>query len=129
MPTIDTNVLLRWLLNDVPAQSTAAESLLTSGERIQVPDLALMETAYVLERGLRLPRHIVVRSLETVMGLSAVEMNRALWRTALDDYSAHSKLSITDTFLMAQARAADALPLLTFDRKLANQLDGAELLR
>lgn len=129
MPTLDTNVLLRWILGDVPDQSSAAERLLASGVRCVVPDIAVLETAHVLERVMSLPRITVVHSIEMILGVASIDVDRVLWRTALDDYLAHPKLSVADTFLAAQARANHHTPLYTFDRKLANQLSEAELLR
>ena len=128
MATIDTNVLLRWVLNDVPTQAVAAEALLTNGEQHLVPDEALIETVFVLDKVMGLSRATVVASVELVMGVAQLSLDRALWRTALNDYLAHPKLSISDTFLTAIAHATRQLPLYTFDKKLANQLDGAELL-
>lgn len=127
MATIDTNVLLRWVLNDVPAQAAAAETLLTNGEQHFIPDAALIETVFVLDKVCQLSRSTVVASVELIMGVSQLSLDRPLWRTALDDYLTHPKLSISDTFLTAVANATRKLPLYTFDKKLANQLEGAEL--
>lgn len=126
MATIDTNVLLRWVLNDVPTQAVAAEALLTNGEQHLVPDEALIETVFVLDKVMGLSRATVVASVELVMGVAQLSLDRALWRTALNDYLAHPKLSISDTFLTAIANATRQLPLYTFDKKLVNQLDGAD---
>ena len=128
MPTLDTNVLLRWILGDVPDQAAAAERLLSSGVSCMVPDVAVVEMAHVLERVLLLPRTTVVHSVEMVLGVASIDVDRALWRSALDDYLAHPKLSIADTLLAAQARASGRTPLYTFDRLLANQVPDAELL-
>lgn len=127
MPTIDANILLRWLLDDVPSQTAAAEKLLTGSGKYAVPDIALIETAFVLERVMLLSRTTVAQSVELVLGLAAADVNRQIWRMALDDYLTHPKLSIADTFLHAHATATKRLPLLTFDQKLARQLTGAEL--
>lgn len=129
MPTLDTNVLLRWILGDVPAQSAAAERLIAGGSRCVVPDIAVLETVHVLERVMSLSRTTVVHSIEMILGVASIDVDRTLWRAALDDYLAHPKLSIADTFLTAQARAHHRTPLYTFDRKLANQLPDVELLR
>lgn len=127
MPTLDTNVLLRWLLNDVPEQTAAADALLSSGVRCLVPDVALIETVYVLERVMRLQRTTVAHAIETVFEVANLDLDRALWRTALDGYLTHPKLSIADTFLAALADTSHRTPVYTFDKKLANQLSAAEL--
>lgn len=129
MATVDTNVLLRWLLNDVPEQAGAAETLfLQSNDRLRVPDLVLMELVYVLERVMRLTRRTVAEAVTLVLEQANFDVDRDVWRPALQDYLDHPKLSITDTFLHVQAQRSGATPLLTFDRKLASQLADARLL-
>ena len=129
MSTLDTNIVLRWLLADVPEQTAAAEALLAGGTRCVVPDVTLVETVFVLERVMRLTRPTVVQAVETVLAIADVEVDRGLWHAALVDYLAYPKLSIADTYLAALATASGRLPLYTFDRKLANQLGAAQLLR
>lgn len=128
MPSLDTNVLLRWLLDDVPEQTAAADELMSNGARLTVPDVALIETVYVLERVVGLTRTTVALSIETVLGVASVDVDRALWREVLADYLRHPKVSITDSYLAAAARATGDTPLWTFDRKLARQVEGAQLL-
>lgn len=128
MATLDTNVLLRWLLNDVPEQAAAAERLMTSGTRLVVPDVALIEVVYVLERVLQLSRETVASSVGAVLAVADVHLDRAVWRDTMDAYLAHPKLSVADTYLSAQATASGNSPLYTFDQKLARQRPGAELL-
>lgn len=103
MPSLDTNILLRWLLDDVPEQTAAADALVGSGERLTVPDVALIETVYVLERVIGLSRATVALSVETVLGVANLDVDRTTWRESLDDYLAHPKASMTDAYLAAQA--------------------------
>ncbi|MDR1998836.1 MAG: PIN domain-containing protein [Frankiaceae bacterium] len=128
MPTLDTNVLLRWLLADLPEQAAAAEALLASGARCVVPDVALVEMVFVLERAMRLPRTTAAQAVETVLAIADVDADRGVWHAALADYLAHPKLSIADTYLAAAASASQHTPLYTSDRQLASQLGAAELL-
>lgn len=128
MPTLDTNVVLRWLLDDVTEQTAAADALIASGQRCAVPDAVLLETVYVLEKVMRLSRRTIVAAIETVFAVANADLDRAMWRGVLDDYLAHPQLSISDTYLGALARATQQVPLYTFDRKLANQIEGAALL-
>ena len=44
------------------------------------------------------------------------------------DYRTRPKLSIADTYLASLASLSGNAPLYTFDRKLANQAESAELL-
>ena len=76
MLTLDANVLLRWLLNDVPDQAAAAEALLSQAERFVVPDVVLIETVYVLERVMLLSRKTVALSVELVFGQANLAVDR-----------------------------------------------------
>ena len=128
MATVDTNILLRWLLDDVPQQTQAADALVTGRSRFLVPDVVFIEVVYVLERVMRLPRATIAQSIEAIFALPGADFDRVLWQGVLGVYETHPELSISDVFLAEQARSRGTLPLYTFDHKLANQLEGAELL-
>ena len=49
MPSLDTNCLLRWLLDDIPEQTELVTSLINSEESFAVSDVALIETVFVRE--------------------------------------------------------------------------------
>lgn len=129
MPSLDANVVLRWLLDDVPEQTRAVEDLLASGSLFRLSDVALVEVAFVLERSIGLSRSRVADNLEAVLALGAIEIAVPVWRTAVRHYRTHPKLSIADCFLAAAAASTDDAPLLTFDAKLARQVPGVELIR
>ena len=50
MPSLDTNCLLRWLLDDVPEQTAIISAIIDSEKNLAVADVALIETVYVLEK-------------------------------------------------------------------------------
>ena len=64
--TVDTTVLLRLLLPDHPAPTQRAEQILSTGV-YDVPDVVLIELAFVLERVYKLSRVAVVENLRAVM--------------------------------------------------------------
>lgn len=127
MPSVDTNVLLRWLLADVAEQAARVDRLLASGERFRVDDAALIETVFVLERVTKLTRGLVIDAIRTLMSTAALDLDRERWGEAISLYAQYPKLSIADVYLAVRAREAGDTPLYTFDRKLATQLDVAEL--
>lgn len=128
MPSLDTNVLLRWLVADVPAQTARVDALLASGERLVVHDVVLIETVFVLERVMLASRAAVVDAVRTVLSTAAFEVDRPRWSNIMVAYAEHPKLSVADLFLADWARESEATPLYTFDKKLASQQDGVELL-
>ncbi len=50
MASLDTNCLLRWILNDIPEQTELVADLFNSGESVTVADAAIIETVFVLEK-------------------------------------------------------------------------------
>ncbi|WP_440297617.1 PIN domain-containing protein [Humibacter sp.] len=128
MPSLDTNVLLRWLLNDVPAASARAERLIASGDPLRIEDAALIEVVYVLETVMRSSREAIRDTVRLVISTGNLDLDRPLWNELADVYVEHPKLSAVDVYLALRARENGVTPLLTFDRKLASQLDEAELL-
>ena len=129
MPSIDTNCLLRWLLGDVPEQTTLVTALINSGASIVVADVALIETVFVLEKLKKISRETISEAVMAVIRKDAILCNRELFGEILPVYTSHPKLSFVDCYLEALARKSANAPLLTFDKKVANQLPDARLLR
>jgi predicted nucleic-acid-binding protein len=128
MPSLDANCLVRLVVADVPDQATRVEALLDSGERYWVDDLALIESVFVWESLYKLERETIAQAVGRILGVAAIDTDRALWTEAVHHYRLRPKLSIMDILLALRARRRDALPLLTFDHKLAHQMSEAELL-
>ncbi len=128
MPSLDTNVLLRWLLDDAPTQSALADRLIDSPATFRIDDAVLIETVHVLQNVIHADREKVRNALRLVIAKKNFELDRGLWNDVASVYHSHPKLSVVDVYLTLRAQRAAAGPLLTFDRKLAAQLDGAELL-
>lgn len=119
---LDTNCLLRWLLNDQPTQSKIVSSYLkSSASRVHVADLVLAEVAWVLKSFYKLDDHLVEGFLRKVVEHENINCNRVLFNKVLDDYNTSPKVSFVDLCLAHYAGLADA-KLLTFDKALAKKL-------
>lgn len=126
--SLDANVLLRLVLNDVPDQHAAVELLFEKASgQFAVADTAIIEVVFVLERYYTLSRAVIVDAIEGMMSLSKVNCNRALFEKALPLFAKHSSLSFGDCCLATYTELNAAKPLWTFDRKLANQAPSAKL--
>jgi len=118
--SLDVNVILRLLVNDVPEQYLAAKKLLTNAkDQLAVSDTALIEVAFVLHRAYGLTRPEVKEAIEGFMTFSQINCNRILFDQALEIYLAHPSLSLEDCAIATYAKLNNALPLYTFDQKLA----------
>lgn len=68
MIALDTNVVVRFLVNDDPAQARRARALIEANA-VYAPVTVLLETEWVLRGGYRLSRADVVRLLRGLLGL------------------------------------------------------------
>jgi predicted nucleic-acid-binding protein len=128
MPSVDTNVLLRLLLGDVPEQRERLLQKLSSYKTVAIADLAITEMVYVLEKVLTVPRSSIADLLAALLANQHLNFNRPLVEHVTPYYVAHPAVSFNDCCLAVYAQLTGAQPLYTFDKKLANQIPGAELL-
>lgn len=122
--SVDTNVLLRLLLNDVPEQTKAVQKLFTIKTKYEVADVALIELVFVLERVLKMERGVVVHNLTAVIKHPQFICNKNLFEQIIPLYLAESALSINDCALLGYARLNKATPLYTFDKALIKKSNG-----
>ncbi len=125
--SLDTNVVLRLLVQDIPEQTQQAVALVERAAQMAVADVVFVESAHVLERYYRLSRLDIDELLRSFMQLEVINCNRSMLRQALEYFTAHPALSFEDCCLAVYAELDDAQPLYTFDKKLAAQLPQVEL--
>jgi uncharacterized protein len=115
---LDTNVLLRFLLDDDSTQSPLAHSLfLQLGDgsiSVELEDIVLAEAVWVLEKGYRVPRNEISRLLSSIIGLKGIICSRK--RNVLEALSQFCSTScdIVDCLLAAKARGKNT-PVISFD--------------
>ncbi len=122
--SLDTNVLLRLLLDDVPEQTFLVESLLKNGTQFEIADAAILELIFVLERVYGMGRPLVCENIEAIINNPKFNCNRTLFKDAMVLYEAGAKLSIIDCSLLVYAQLQKALPLYTFDKELQKKSQG-----
>lgn len=115
---VDTNVLVRHLVGDPPAQADRATALLRSAERLWLTDLVMAEVCYVLERVYRVPRATVAQALRSllVMRSVVVDDHDRLLRT-IEIYE-RARIQFADAYLAASAELAGPPVVASFDRAL-----------
>jgi predicted nucleic-acid-binding protein len=103
---IDTNVLLRRLLQDDPEQSKQANRLFEQKERILITDVVLAETIWTL-KGKRygLDKTGIVAVVTSLLEEPAIvfENTQAVW-SALNDYIEADPADFTDTLIINIAK-------------------------
>ena len=122
MIALDTNVVLRYLLQDDPVQSELANRLvesLTKDDPAYLSREVLVELFWVLERRFRLSRHEIASMLKVVADLE-------IWRvetperlvSAITRYE-RGGAGFADQMIRLAGKAAGSTALVTFDRDLA----------
>jgi predicted nucleic-acid-binding protein len=123
MIAIDTNVLVRLLVNDDPAQSPRAAALFAA-EEVFIAKTVLLETEWVLRLSYDLPREAVGVAFERLASVSSVTLEDA--ETVRAALSAHAAgIDFADALHVASARGAARF--VTFDKKLGGQAVRAKL--
>lgn len=119
MNSLDTNVVLRFLLNDIPMQTAKARRLI-SNSPVYVSDVVVTETVYVLEQSLEYERSFISRLLRMFLGLPGVSYNDHLLPGVISLFEERPSLSFVDCYAATEAKVFGT-KLYTFDKKLINQ--------
>jgi predicted nucleic-acid-binding protein len=131
MPALDTNVLVRYVVQDDSAQLAAAKRLIgrcvAEGQSLFVPVTVALELEWVLRASFGYPRDDVLQTLSNLFSAAELsfESERAL-EVALQLYR-EGTVDFGDCLHVALATEAGEPPLWTFDKGAA-KVNGAQLL-
>lgn len=130
MISLDTNILVRYLVDDDIDQSAAARALanaLTAEEPAFVCREVLVELVWVLERSYGFSRDAISTALLDMLSREGIvlETSDDVARAVLG--YRRSNADFSDLMIAAASRRAGAVPLYTFDQR-ASRLDGVRLL-
>jgi len=115
---LDTNVLIRHLTGDPPAQARRATAFLERAEELLVPDLIVAEVVYVLESFYEVERQRVAELVRAVIGFPAsVVVDEPLLLRALEVYEV-DRLDFAEAYLVASAEASGIDTIASFDRTI-----------
>lgn len=123
MIAIDTNVLLRYLLNDDDTQSEAARGLLdetcSRSDPAFVHDVVLAEIVWVLKRKMTGGRRNIVETLRKLLDNEHLAFSdEGALAAAIDAYEAGAA-DFAEYLVAAGARSHGAAPTYTFDADAA----------
>lgn len=119
MKSIDTNVVLRFLLNDIPIQSEKAKVVL-SAPPVYVSDVIVTEAVFVLEKTLKFERKFVASLIRVLLAVPGLVYSDHLLNDVIKMYERKKSLSFVDCYAATEATMFGST-LHTFDRKLINQ--------
>lgn len=113
---LDTNVLIRHLTGEPPAQARRATAFLRRAEELLLPDLIVAEVVYVLESFYEVERARVAELVRAIIGYPAIlVVDEPLLLRALEVYEL-DRLDFADAYLVACAEASGVGAIASFDR-------------
>ena len=118
---IDTNALLRFLLNDIPEQKSKTQSLLLRAKKSKikliVPQAVVFELNYILEQYYKFDKDKIIASINSLISVNYLAIkDRNMLKSALSLF-AHANLSLVDCFLIMNAKFENA-EIFSFDKNL-----------
>jgi predicted nucleic-acid-binding protein len=121
---IDTNVLVRYLTQDDPAQAKKANEIIASaaarGERLRVDVVVLCELVWVLVAAYGFDRLAVADTLERLLDTSLLQFDdKDSIRQAAQDFR-QGKADFADYVIGVRNPRAGCGETVTFDRALKN---------
>jgi predicted nucleic-acid-binding protein len=118
---LDTNVLVRFLVDDDPKQSKIVYEVFKGAEirntTFWVPLLVLIELLWVLESAYRIPRNTILDSINELilMPILRFEGHETIQRFLFSAHGNHVDLS--DILIGCSAKSSGCDHVLTFDKK------------
>lgn len=117
-PFLDTNVLIRHLTGDPPAQGRRATAFLERADELLVPDLIVAEVVYVLESFYELERQRVAELVRAIIAFPAIIVaDEPLLLRALEVYEVE-QIDFAKAHLIASAEASGVETIASFDRAI-----------
>ena len=115
---VDTNVLIRHLTGDPPAQARRATTFLEQADELLLPDLIVAEVVYVLESFYEVDRTRVAELVRAIVGFPVmVLIDEPVLLRALEVYEVN-RLDFADAYLVASAEASGVGVIASFDRSI-----------
>jgi predicted nucleic-acid-binding protein len=119
---LDTNVIVRFLVNDDRRQGARAKRVLahaeSSGEPLLVTDLGLLELIWVLTRTYAFEREEALAALELLAGMPALCFEDHELVTELIARGRESAADLPDLLIGLRAAALGCDETLTFEKRL-----------
>jgi predicted nucleic-acid-binding protein len=119
---IDTNVLVRYLVQDDEQQASAANKILDRISDINpafINNIVMCETVWVLSRAYKYEKTLIIKVIEQILSTSGIEFENAEGvRKALRHYT-NGNADFSDYLIAEINKENGANTTYTFDRKAA----------
>lgn len=116
---VDTNVLVRFLVEDEPQQADRASDALKAGESIFLSTLVLSELTWVLRRRYGVKNAEIISAIRGLLESDRIEVDRAAAESGLR--MLENGGDFADGIVLHEAQQVRADALVTFDRRFASR--------
>ncbi len=118
---VDTNALLRFLLNDIPSQAVQIQQKIEQAKlgkySLIIPQIVIFEIDFALTKAYRFQKIDVAKNLKKIITAKYLQVDQDdIFTEALDLYR-DKNLSLPDCFIKIYAKKMNA-QILTFDKNL-----------
>ncbi|MEQ9450810.1 MAG: type II toxin-antitoxin system VapC family toxin [Pseudomonadales bacterium] len=131
MPTLDTNVLVRYLVKDDARQTRKAAEYIgghtNSDQSLFIPISVVLETEWVLRSVYGFRKEAFIEVLVSLLETKEVQMSDEAAIELSVHFFRESNVDFADCLHAALAHIHDMLPMVTFDRNAA-RVEGVQLL-
>ena len=115
---LDTNLIIRFLINDYPQQADKVEKILKDvSEELILTDVVVAEIIYVLQSNYKLSKEATVDKLYKLIQNSTLICHRELIFNTLFIYLNHN-ISFVDAYLLAFCEQENLEGIYSFDEGL-----------
>lgn len=125
---LDTNVVVRFLVQDDPKQAKLAnqciENCLKNGETLWICQVTLCEIFWVLQRCYKLTKKELISVFTSLLQTRQIVVQREdVARQALRDYESSTKAGFPDCLIGRQNASNECRYTYTFDKDAAKHLN------
>lgn len=118
---VDTNVILRFLLNDHAVHSEAARRLVERAEKreitLEIPFITVTEVVFTLRSFYKKKRNMIADEIIKILNTPGMNFRGPAWvLDALEEFGKR-KVSFGDACIAAEARVFE-IPVMSFDKDL-----------
>lgn len=124
---LDTNVVVRYLIQDDPRQSKQAtqmiEKTVANGQTFWISLISLCEVIWVLERCYDINKVDLIRFIKQLLITNGLKIeNETVVRQAVHDFEKLPAVDFSDCLIGKQNRVNDCIFTYTFDRNAAKKM-------
>lgn len=124
---LDTNVVVRYLVQDEPKQSELANRILekavAEGQELRISQVTLCEIVWVLEQCYNVSKNQLIDVLKQLLHTQQIRVEQdTVVRQALRDFEHHTGVDFSDCLIGRQNASNDCSFTYTFDKNAAKKL-------